>query len=78
MIGRSNLKITTQRDDEDSSGNSTNTKGQVAPLNSEVHCSISGSDASASSAMHLHYGPSSTFVFLQQLSKFLAGGLGSR
>lgn len=43
----------------------------------EVHCSISGSDAAASSAMHLHYGPSSTFVFMRQLYRFLHGRSGS-
>lgn len=44
--------------------NSAQTKDQTNLLNREVHCSITGTDVSASSAMHLHYGPSSSFVFL--------------
>lgn len=46
---------------------------QADLLKREVHCSITGSEASESSAMNLHYGPSSTFVFLQQLHRFLVG-----
>jgi hypothetical protein len=53
--------------------NSAQTKDQTNLLNREVHCSITGTDVSASSAMHLHYGPSSSFVFLQQLHRFLLG-----
>ncbi|KFY40791.1 hypothetical protein V495_05260 [Pseudogymnoascus sp. VKM F-4514 (FW-929)] len=46
---------------------------QADLLKEEVHCSIWGSEASESSTMNLHYGPSSTFVFLQQLHRFLLG-----
>jgi hypothetical protein len=46
---------------------------QADLLKQEVHCSIWGSEASESSTMNLHYGPSSTFVFLQQLHRFLLG-----
>ncbi|RDW64631.1 hypothetical protein BP6252_10282 [Coleophoma cylindrospora] len=60
------------------SENSRNTTDQANLLNQEIHCSIAGADASVSSAMHLHYGPSSTFVFLQQLYRFLSGKPGSR
>ncbi|KFY87376.1 hypothetical protein V500_06992 [Pseudogymnoascus sp. VKM F-4518 (FW-2643)] len=46
---------------------------QADLLKHEVHCSIWGSEASESSTMNIHYGPSSTFVFLQQLHRFLLG-----
>ncbi|RDL37028.1 uncharacterized protein BP5553_04461 [Venustampulla echinocandica] len=48
-------------------------KDEANLLNQEVHCSITGSEASVSSTMHLFYGSSSTFVFLQQLHRFLFG-----
>lgn len=48
-------------------------KGQADLLKQEVHCSIWGSEASESSTMNIHYGPSSAFVFLQQLHRFLLG-----
>lgn len=48
-------------------------KDQVNLLNREVFCSISSSEAASSAAIHLHYGPSSSFVFMQQLHKFLFG-----
>jgi hypothetical protein len=46
---------------------------QANLLRRVVHCSITGSQASEASTMSLHYGPSSTFVFLQQLHRFLFG-----
>ncbi|KFY41727.1 hypothetical protein V494_02833 [Pseudogymnoascus sp. VKM F-4513 (FW-928)] len=53
-------------------------KAQADLLKQEVHCSIWGSEASESSTMNLHYGPSSTFVFLQQLHRFLLGSGAAR
>jgi hypothetical protein len=47
---------------------------QLDLLKREVYCSITGSRASESSTLNLHYGPSSTFVFLQQLYRFLLAG----
>jgi hypothetical protein len=58
--------------------NSAQTKDQANLLDREIHCSITSSDASVSSAMYLHYGPSSTFVFLQQLYRFLLRSPGPR
>lgn len=63
---------------EDRRPESSFSKEQVSLLNNEVYCSISGSDVATSSTMHLHYGPSSTFVFMQQLHRFLGGNLGSK
>ena len=63
---------------KDQSEDSRHTKDEAKLLNQEVYCSIAGSDASTSSAMHLHYGPSSTFVVLQQLYRFLLGSPGSK
>jgi hypothetical protein len=40
----------------------------------EVHCSLTGFDASNSSQMQLYYGPSSAFAFLQQLFAYLSDG----
>lgn len=51
---------------------------QADLLKQEVHCSVWGSDASESSTLNLHYGPSSTFVFLQQLHRFLLGSAAPR
>jgi CDGSH-type Zn-finger protein len=57
---------------------SKDSKDQENLLNHEIHFSITGSEASVSSPMHLCYGPSSAFVFLQQLHRFLFKDLSSK